>query len=358
MSAFHTRNYTDNAEPYHPFKDEFKNNSVLWFKAHYRIEKNLYESRTAQGDFPRLIDVLNPSQMSIFRDYPNLDRSRYRLLDDTDAVFDKSNNWWDVTELYGYTPATILHEDGTVTTPFRKGGSTPWTRPGWRYLRGNIPEIVINSITSIESNTRQSIVLASTAGLSAGDEIVLHRDVSAITIGQTTTTFLAGETTPVVILSINYGTNTIVISTEYEFNVTMFTPTPPTPIPGTNTGVQAWWNPGLYNGAQFISSNPRLFIGGQTAMRPAEARDYPCIVATHFFTYNEITAGVLPDVIDKKRIYSSGNETDTLDTVSKPSISEFEAMVANKESWIANPATPRKVAGDVWRYDIPLVRCV
>ena len=103
------KEYIDNVEVYYPYATEFADYSIAFFKAKYRTNQKPFKPRIKGGERPPLEDILvkdsrSKRLMSIFRNL-QIDKSKYKLLTEEVAENTECNDWYEVTETYGYADA-------------------------------------------------------------------------------------------------------------------------------------------------------------------------------------------------------------------------------------------------------------
>lgn len=104
------KEYIDNVEVYYPYATEFADYSIAFFKAKYRTNQKPFKPRIKGGERPPLEDILvkdsrSKGLKSIFRNL-QIDKSKYKLLTEEVAENTECNDWYEVTETYGYADAS------------------------------------------------------------------------------------------------------------------------------------------------------------------------------------------------------------------------------------------------------------
>ena len=100
------KEYIDNIEFYYPYATEFADHSIAFFKLKYRTNQKPFQPKIVNGVRPQLVDVLTKDSSSkglksVFRNV-NIDKSKYKLLGEEVAENTECNDWYEVTETYGY----------------------------------------------------------------------------------------------------------------------------------------------------------------------------------------------------------------------------------------------------------------
>ena len=158
------KEYIDNVEVYYPYATEFADYSIAFFKAKYRTNQKPFKPRIKGGERPPLEDILvkdsrSKGLKSIFRNL-QIDKSKYKLLAEEVAENTECNDWYEVTETYGYADASANYyvRYSTASVNFigsavrnKLWGETQYDESGG-YLSGF--EIVDYSWVSVSSNTQ------------------------------------------------------------------------------------------------------------------------------------------------------------------------------------------------------------
>lgn len=158
------KEYIDNVEVYYPYATEFADYSIAFFKAKYRTNQKPFKPRIKGGKRPPLEDILvkdssSKRLKSIFRNL-QIDKSKYKLLAEEVAENTECNDWYEVTETYGYADASANYyvKYSTASVNFigsavrnKLWGESQYDKSG-RYLSGF--EIVDYSWVSVSSNTQ------------------------------------------------------------------------------------------------------------------------------------------------------------------------------------------------------------
>lgn len=170
------KEYIDNVEVYYPYATEFADYSIAFFKAKYRTNQKPFKPRIKGGECPPLEDILvkdsiSKGLLSIFRNL-QIDKSKYKLLTEEVAENTECNDWYEVTETYGYADmsANYYVKYSTASVNFigsavrnKLWGETQYDESG-RYSSGF--EIVDNSWVSVPTGTQP---------IYPGDKFVMRR---------------------------------------------------------------------------------------------------------------------------------------------------------------------------------------
>lgn len=137
------KEYIDNIEFYYPYATEFADYSIAFFRLKYRTNQKPFQPKIVNGVRPQLIDVLTKDSSSkglksVFRNV-NIDKSKYKLLGEEVAENTECNDWYEVTETYGYadTSANYYVKYSTASVFFigsamrdKLWGQTQYTEDG------------------------------------------------------------------------------------------------------------------------------------------------------------------------------------------------------------------------------------
>ena len=173
------KEYIDNVEVYYPYATEFADYSIAFFKAKYRTNQKPFKPRIKGGERPPLEDILvkdsrSKGLKSIFRNL-QIDKSKYKLLTEEVAENTECNDWYEVTETYGYADASANYyvKYSTASVNFigsavrnKLWGETQYDESG-RYSSGF--EIVDESWVSVPTGTQP---------IYPGDKFVMKRPYS------------------------------------------------------------------------------------------------------------------------------------------------------------------------------------
>ena len=158
------KEYIDNVEVYYPYATEFADYSIAFFKAKYRTNQKPFKPRIKGGERPPLEDILvkdsrSKGVKSIFRNL-QIDKSKHKLLTEEVEENTECNDWYEVTETYGYadTNANYYVKYSTASVNFigsairnKLWGETQYDESGI-YLSGF--EIIDYSWVSVPTGTQ------------------------------------------------------------------------------------------------------------------------------------------------------------------------------------------------------------
>lgn len=189
------KEYIDNVEVYYPYATEFADYSIAFFKAKYRTNQKPFKPRIKGGERPPLEDILvkdlrSKGLKSIFRNL-QIDKSKYKLLTEEVAENTECNDWYEVTETYGYADMSSNYyvKYSTASVNFigsavrnKLWGETQYDASG-KYLSGF--SIIDYSWVSVPTGTQP---------IYPGDRFVIRRKNATFQNGATITTFYALST--------------------------------------------------------------------------------------------------------------------------------------------------------------------
>jgi len=97
-----------------PFYDEFKDLSVEWYQVKYWIDRNAYEPRLVNQNYPMLGNLIDCYGRDVFKG-AMLDKSNFFLLRE-----EKEDNglYFEITETYGYLPTKIFERNSSASVNF------------------------------------------------------------------------------------------------------------------------------------------------------------------------------------------------------------------------------------------------
>lgn len=134
------KQYIDAVEAYYPLMNDYGDSSVVFYKTKYVTNQKPFIPKIQGNNYPALKDCLardihSGKILSVFRNV-NIDKSKYRLLREEVPENAEALDWYEVTEVWGYTP------DNTIKSTV----ITAWTTPEFK------PDIITGYAKTITSS--------------------------------------------------------------------------------------------------------------------------------------------------------------------------------------------------------------